>query len=80
MRPLAAWLLLIASITLTHPAVTQAAEAASRQQAIDMAVQQNGGGKVLGVKIEKAANGRTVFAVKIMANGRIRMFRIQKAE
>lgn len=57
-----------------------AANAANRQQAIDIAVQQNGGsGKVLGVQTMKDANGKTVYAVKILSNGRVRVFRIRQA-
>ncbi len=57
-----------------------AADAANRQQAIDIAVQQNGGnGKVLGVQTMTDASGQTVFAVKILSNGRVRVFRIRQA-
>ena len=57
-----------------------AADAANRQQAIDIAMQQNGGtGKVLGVQTMKDASGQTVYAVKILSNGRVRVFRIRQA-
>ena len=58
-----------------------AADAANRQQAMDIAVQQNGGnGKVLGVQTMTDANGNTVYAVKILSNGRVRVFRIRQAK
>ncbi len=57
-----------------------AADAANRQQAIDIAMQQNGGtGKVLGVQTLTDARGQTVYAVKILSNGRVRVFRIRQA-
>ena len=60
--------------TIGTPAI--AADAANRQQAIDKALQQNGGqGKVLGVTTSQNQNGETVFAVKVLANGRVQVFR-----
>lgn len=57
-----------------------AADALNRQHAIDMALQQNGGeGKVLGVSTSRDQNGNTVFAVKVLANGRVRVFRFRQA-
>ena len=58
-----------------------AADAANRQQAIDMALEQNGGrGKVLGVTTQTREDGQIVFAVKVLADdGRVRVFRINKA-
>lgn len=57
-----------------------AADAANRQQAIDIALRQSGGnGKVLGVETMTDASGQTVFAVKVLSNGRVRVFRIRQA-
>lgn len=78
-----AWLgiLLLSSVVggaLLNPAL--AADALNRQHAIDMALQQNGGdGKVLGVSTSRDQNGDTVFAVKVLANGRVRVFRFRQA-
>ncbi len=67
----------IASATFSTPG--NAADAANRQQAIEIAVQQNGGnGKVLGVQTMTNARGQTVYAVKILSNGRVRVFRIRQ--
>ena len=71
-------LLVILSSLLAAPA--QAAGAANRQQAIEIARQQNGGdGKVLGVQSMTDTNGQTIYAVKILSNGRVRVFRIRQA-
>ena len=57
-----------------------AADAVDRSQAIDIAKQQNGGsGKVLGVTTTTDQSGNTVYAVKLLTNGRIRIFKINKA-
>jgi len=57
-----------------------AADAANRQQAIEIALQQNGGaGKVLGVRTVKDKNGHTVYAVKILSDGRVRVIRINQS-
>ena len=64
-----------------YSAPLSAADASSRQHAIEIALEQNGGeGKVLGVTTENDQDGSTVFAVKIIANGRVRVFRIKKAK
>lgn len=69
---------LLAGLLFSAPA--SAADAANRQHAIQIALQQNGGdGKVLGVKTVQNKNGQTVFAVKVLSNGRVRVFRIKKA-
>jgi len=75
---------LVACSVLTlalYIAPASAADASSRQHAIDIALQQNGGeGKVLGVSTMRDQNGGTVFAVKVLSNGRVRVFRIKKAQ
>lgn len=63
---------------LSSMAVTaQSNSASSQQQAAQMALQQAGGGKVLGVSTETDARGGRVFAVKVLSgNGRVRVVRI----
>ena len=81
MKPILLAACLTAAITsaILSTAVN-AADAANRQQAIDIAMQQNGGsGKVLAVQTMADANGQTVYAVKILSNGRVRVFRIRQA-
>jgi len=57
-----------------------AADAVDRSQAIEIAKQKNGGsGKVLGVTTTQDRSGNTVYAVKLLSNGRIRIFKINKA-
>lgn len=56
-----------------------AADAANREQAVELALQQNGGaGKVLGVKTIKDKNGLIVYAVKVLSDGRVRVIRIKQ--
>jgi len=75
---------LVTCLVLTlalYSAPATAADASNRQQAIEIALQQNGGeGKVLGVSTMSDQNGGTVFAVKVLSNGRVRVFRIKKAQ
>lgn len=55
------------------------AAADNAQQAAQDALQQaGGGGRVLGVSTETDSNGRQVYAVKILSNGRVRVIRIPK--
>lgn len=57
--------------------VVHAQSASSVQQAAQVALQQNGGmGKVLSVSTETDNQGRRVFAVRILTNGRVRTVRI----
>lgn len=57
-----------------------AQNAVNREQAIKIAKGQNGGdGKVLGVTTTTDSAGNTQFAVKIISNGRVRVFTIKKA-
>lgn len=54
--------------------VDTAAAASSREQAAAVALQQNGGsGRVLSVREDRDSSGRTVFAVKILTDGRVRI-------
>jgi len=77
---LATLILGICLVTGLVGTTAQAADASNRQQAIDMAMRQNGGeGKVLGVQTISAKNGQSFFAVKILSNGRVRVFRIPQA-
>lgn len=78
--PVAALVLSLCLLAGMASSTASAADAANRQQAIDMAVRQNGGdGKVLGVQTIQSDNGQTVFAVKILSNGRVRVFHIRQA-
>lgn len=67
-------------VALTVVGVTaspaHAAAAANAQQAAQVALQQSGGGKVLGVSTETDGSGKRVFAVKVLSNGRIRVVRV----
>lgn len=72
---LVALLLFIGAATPLH-----AASASSAQQAAQVALKQSGGsGKVLGVSTEVDSNGRKVFAVKVLSNGRVRVVRIPQS-
>lgn len=56
------------------------ADAATRQAAIAEALGKAGGdSKVIGVREETNQDGRVVFAVKVLSNGRVRVFRIPKS-
>ncbi len=58
-----------------------AADAIDREHAIEIAKGLNGGiGKVLGVATTQDASGNTLYAVKLIANGRVRVFKINKAQ
>ncbi len=73
-------LLTVLTVVLVSGNNALAANAADRQQAIELALQQNGGaGKVLGVREIKNKNGAVVYAVKVLSDGRVRVIRIQKA-
>ncbi|MFK8080211.1 MAG: hypothetical protein AB8B97_08005 [Granulosicoccus sp.] len=69
--------MVVALILFTAVAPTYAAGASNAQQAAQVALKQSGGGgKVLGVSTETDGQGRRVFAVKILSNGRVRVVRI----
>ena len=71
---------MIAVTTLAYPATVHAADAIDREHAIEIAKDRNGGdGKVLGVSTVQDASGNTQYAVKLLSNGRVRVFRINKA-
>lgn len=55
-----------------------ATDAIDRTHAIEIAKEQNGGGgKVLGVTTSTDSAGNTRFAVKLISNGRVRVFSIK---
>ncbi|MFT4726382.1 MAG: hypothetical protein ACI9UN_000877 [Granulosicoccus sp.] len=57
-----------------------ATNAIDRAHAIEIAKEQNGGGgKVLGVTTTTDSAGNTQFAVKLLSNGRVRVFTIKRA-
>lgn len=73
-------ILLMLILIQTAFSFAHAGDVESRQQAVETAQQANGGnGKVLSVDTETDQNGNTVFAVKILTNGRVRVFRYTKA-
>ena len=76
-----AGLLSLCSLLAVYSSSAQAADVASRQQAIDMALQQDGGtGKILGVQTSRDGNGQLVYAVKVLSNGRVRVYRYRQVE
>ncbi len=57
------------------------ADAANRQDAIAEALSKAGSdSKVIGVRETTNENGTVVFAVKVLSNGRIRVFQIPKSD
>lgn len=74
-------LILLVMLVLSFASNTaHATDAANRQQAIEIALQQSGAnGKVLGVKTEKNKNGQTVYAVKVLSEGRVRVIRVRQS-
>lgn len=55
-------------------------DATDRSHAIQIAKEQNGGGgTVLGVTVSTDSAGVTRYAVKLLSNGRVRVFSIKKA-
>ncbi len=48
----------------------------SREEAIKIAKQRSGNGRVLGVKKQIDKNGVSVYAVKIITNGRVKVYSI----
>ena len=69
-------LVTVLSLVAVSTSAVHAAGAANAQQAAQVALQQSGGGKVLGVSTETDSNGRRVFAVKVLSNGRVRVVRV----
>lgn len=68
---------LIMAMFSSSAANAQSNVASNQQQAAQVALQQTGGGKVLGVSTETDASGRQVFAVKVLSgDGRVRVVRI----
>jgi len=72
------WALAIGlSLAALAPLPDARADAGSRGEAIEEALAKNGGrGKVLGVREERSGNG-IVYAVKVLTDGRVRVFRIR---
>lgn len=70
------------SIAATSIFISQAmaTDAVDREHAIEIAKQQNGGiGKVLGVSTSTDSDGNIRFSVKLISNGRVRVFTINRA-
>lgn len=72
---LAIVIVLGSSITST---VMAAGEQRTRVQAIDIAKQRNGDGRVLSVKKTVDENGVSIFAVKIISNGRVKVYTVRE--
>lgn len=53
-------------------------EPRTRAQAIDIAKQRSGDGRVLSVNKKLNKNGVSVFAVKIISNGRVKIYAIRE--
>ncbi|MEE9320182.1 MAG: hypothetical protein V3U76_07035 [Granulosicoccus sp.] len=74
----ASLLLLVLFIAGGSTLPTHAAGSMSREQAISRALQQSGGnGKVLGVRTTKNDDGSIVYSVKILTDGRVKVYRIR---
>ena len=71
-------ILLIALLLILGPSAVQA-QVESKAAAIESAMEKNGpGGKVIGVK-EKSSDGSDWFEVKILTNGKVRIYKIDKS-
>jgi len=72
---------LVLALALSAAPVTvpeASAEARSRGEAIEQAVRMSGGeGRVLGVRESTAADGTKTYAVKVLTDGRVRVYRIR---
>lgn len=53
-------------------------EQRTRVQAIDIAKQRSGDGRVLSVQKKVNKNGVSVFAVKIISNGRVKIYSVRE--
>ncbi len=66
-------------LSLGHP--TQAfadSHQRTRAEAIEIAKSRSADGRVLGVKKKTDKNGNSVFAVKIISNGRVKVYAIRE--
>lgn len=73
---LRAAMLALALVLAAAPSSGAYADASSRGQAIEQALRQSGGGKVLGVR-ESREGDTVVYAVKVLTDGRVRVYRIR---
>lgn len=71
-------LVLVLAVSNAAPSLALAdGEKRSRSEAVEIAKQQSGGnGRVLSVKKQNTKQGDTVFAVKIITNGRVKVYSI----
>ncbi|MBX2881514.1 MAG: hypothetical protein KTR32_16330 [Granulosicoccus sp.] len=73
--------LLLMVLMFAPAGIVYAAEANNQQQAVQIAMRQSGGdSKLLSVDTIRNGNGGVVYAVKILSNGRVRVFRIPKSQ
>jgi len=71
---------IVAAISVATIPVAQAATAANAQQAVRIALQQSGNqAKVLSVKTHTTSDGKTVFLVKVLSEGRVRVVRVNRS-
>ncbi len=78
---LAGWRLLagvlcLATASFTSTVVQADNHQRTRADAVEMAKKQSGGGRVLSVNKRVNKNGVSVYAVKIITDGRVKVFRI----
>jgi len=71
-------LCMVLCITCVYTTPSMANDGAlSRAQAVDIAKQRSGeGARVLGVKESQDSNGGLVYAVKVINNGRVKVYQI----
>lgn len=71
--------LILIGILLAPVAQAIASSARSAEEAISIAVEQNGGkGKVLGVRDKVSESGDPYYEIKIILDGKVRIFRVGK--
>lgn len=70
-------LIIILSVSVTTTAFADGAQR-TRAQAIQIAKSRNGDGRVLSVNKRVNKNGDSVFAVKIISNGRVKVYTIRE--
>ena len=66
----------LGAVLCSAAALPSSADAATREQAIAQALAADGNrGRVLGVQLERGGDGRSVYAVKVITDGRVRVHR-----
>jgi len=70
-------LIFMLSSAISAPALANGAQR-TRAQAVEIAKSRSGDGRVLSVEKKVNKNGDSVFAVKIIANGRVKVYAIRE--